>query len=63
MHKVYSKRDPASTESIDEILSAQYQFLRKNTTKAVEKISIKEVMCGEKYRRATWVCVVINSLN
>ena len=63
MQKVYRKKDPASNETIDEILASQYTYFRKNTTTDASTTTFGQAACGPKYRRSTWVCFFLTTFN
>ena len=60
MRRVYSKTDPDSPETIDEILDMQYNFMRRSTTMDATSTTFSQAVCGRKYRRATWTCFILN---
>ena len=37
--------------------------MKSTTTQDATKITFKEAICGRKYRKAAWICAVINLFN
>ena len=60
MHRVYSKTDPKSSETIEEILESQYNFMRRSTTMDATSTTFIQAICGRKYRRASWTCFILS---
>ena len=60
IRRVYSKADPESSQSIEDILEMQYQYMRRSTTMDASSTTFKRAVCGRKYRRATWTCFILN---
>ena len=63
LRKVYRKKDSSSAETLEELMSSQYNFLKMSTSMEASSVSFKEAVCGRKYRKATWVCVGLNMFN
>ena len=63
LSKVYRKKEGASDRSIEDLLEAHYRFLKNTTTQDATKTTFKEAICGRKYRKAAWICAIINLFN
>ena len=63
MLKVYKKRDPDSPKTIEEIINTQYNYQRKNTALDASKVSYREALCGRKYRKATFIVIMLQSFH
>jgi len=63
MRRVYRKKDPNSEASLDSLLSVHMAFTRRSTTLDAASTGFKAAVCGRKYRKATWVCVLLNVFN
>ena len=46
MRRVYSKADPNSPESVDELLEMQYIFMTRSTTMDASSTTLKELFVG-----------------
>ena len=63
LKRVYRKKDPKSEETLEDIATSHYNFLRKGTSMEATSVTFKEAACGRKYRKATWVCFFYNMFN
>ena len=64
MKKLYRLKDSyAETHSLDDVIERHYNYLRKNTSMGSSDLTFKQVLFDPKYRRATWVCFVLNCFN
>ena len=63
MQRVYRKSDPQTPGTIEDLLEAQYIFLKKSTTMDAQSTTFKAAVCGRKYRRASWTCFILNCFN
>lgn len=63
MKRVYSKKDPTTSEPIEDILASQYKFQKRGTTLDAGSTSFGQATCGRKYRKATWITFIIASFN
>ena len=61
MARLYYKKDPTSTLSIEEILAAQYTFKKRGTTLDANSTTFGQAVCGRKYRKATWIAFGVAS--
>ena len=63
MTRVYRKSDETTPESLEELLASQFTFQSRRTSLDASSMSFKNAVCGKKYRRASWVCFVLNCFN
>ena len=63
LQKVYRKKDPDAPESLEVLLDNHFNYLRSTTTMDATKVTFKQAACGSKYRKATWICFMINFFN
>ena len=63
MKKVYRKKDPSIPESLEDLLQAQYSYMKRSTTMDAASCSFKEAVCGNKYGRGSWTCFILNCFN
>ena len=52
LRKVYKK-----TDNFEALIDEQYKFLKSETSEEATAVSFKEAVCGERYRKATWIGV------
>ena len=63
LSKVYRKKEGASNRSIEDLLEAHYRFLKNTTTQDATTTTFNDAICGRKYRKAAWICAIINLFN
>ena len=63
MARVYRKKDLTDAQTIDELIESQFSFQRQSTTLDASSTTFKEAVCGRKYRKASWICFIINCFN
>ena len=58
LRRVYKS---GGVEDFEARIDKQYLILSQTTAKDTSKISFKDAICGAKYRKATWICVLLFS--
>ena len=60
LRRVYHSK---GVENFDELIDQEYEYVKKTSSKDTVTAGLGEVLCGVKYRRATWTCILINCLH
>ena len=64
MRKLYRlKSIEIPNHTFDDVIEAHYNFLCENTNMSSSDTTYKQVLFDRKYRRATWVCFILNCFN
>ena len=50
-------------ENFDELINQKHEYIKNNSSKDTSSTGLCEAMFGAKYRRATWTCILVNSLH
>ena len=58
LKRIYKSKDVAD---FDRLIDEQCEYLSNNTAKDVSTLSLKDAVCGVKYRKATWTCALLNT--
>ena len=59
LRKIYHSK---GVEDFGDLINQKYEYIKNNSSKESDT-GLGEVMFGKKYRRATWTCIIINSLH
>ena len=51
LKRVYHSK---GVENFDELIDQKYEYVKKTSSKDTVTAGLGEVLCGVKYRRATW---------
>lgn len=63
MKRVYRKEDSNAPEALEHLIDEHYSQQRRSTTMDASSTTFKQAVCGEKYRRASWTCFLLNCFN
>ena len=63
MARLYSKADPGSPETIEELFEMQYRFQKRSTTMDASTTSLRQAVFGKKYWKASWICFLLNTFD
>ena len=62
LKRVYMQ-EKLSDEEFNEKIDEQLQGLSRSTSKEASLVTFKQAVFGAKYRKATWVCCLLNVFN
>ena len=63
MRRVWRKRNPDDTRTVDEIIDSSYQYQKQSTSMDASSTTFKTAVFGKKYWKASWVGFAINCFN
>mmetsp|Transcript_32123 Transcript_32123/g.39841 ORF Transcript_32123/g.39841 Transcript_32123/m.39841 type:complete len:171 (-) Transcript_32123:319-831(-) len=56
LRKVYRKKSPDSSETVEQVMESQFNSLVRSTTLDASSTTFKDAVGGRKYRKGTRVC-------
>jgi len=62
LKRVY-KQGELTDEEFEKAISNQLSHLNRTTSKESSLVTFNQAVCGPKYRKATWVCCILNFMN
>ena len=62
LRKVY-KQGKLTDEEFEAAVKNQLNHLNRTTSKESSLVTFNQAVCGPKYRKATWVCCILNLFN
>ena len=60
LRRIYKSGDEAA-DDFEMMIDEQFIYLSNNTAKDASVASFRDAVCGTKYRKATWVCALLNT--